>query len=348
LIKALVLTKYGDLAASTRQRFSLYEKVLNKSGIHLEYLPLLSNNYVKSISSGGKIYYTEILISYCKRLGAILKSNKYDIIWVHCELFPYIPGIFERVINIHKRPIFYDYDDAIFHMYDKSRSRAIRFFLARKLEPLMKSAAACLCGNEYLQRYASAFCKKSYIVPTVVDTDKLIPMTKADRENLTIGWIGTPSTWKYVEPLLPELKRLSSDRVHISVIGSGQGQSNGFDFKDWSYDKEVSDLQEMDIGIMPLPDEPWAKGKCGYKIIQYMACGKAVVASPVGVNAKIVKDGFTGLLANNSEDWRIALERLISSRELRLELGTHGRAHVVNDYSLNRWGPEVVHILSGL
>ncbi len=236
------------------------------------------------------------------------------------------------------------------HTYDQHENPLIRALLGRKLAPLLRNASACLCGNEYLQGYARKFCPNSHIIPTVIDTNIYKPVAPraGERDEIAIGWIGSPTTWRYVAAILPILsKAVDKFGIRVKIIGAGKDRPEiaGFEFADWSEESEVTELQAMDIGIMPLPDEPWARGKCGYKLIQYMACAKPVIASPVGVNSSIVNDGYNGYLAGNSEQWLAALERLIGSADLRAQMGRRGRRKVEAEFSLNLVGPKVALIL---
>jgi len=165
---------------------------------------------------------------------------------------------------------------------------------------------------------------------------------------VTIGWIGSPSTWSFVRTLIPLLERLSEElNLIIRVVGAGRANvtNSRFEFLDWSEDKEITAIQGMDIGIMPLPDEPWARGKCGFKLIQYMACGLPVIASPVGVNSEIVTEGINGYLASSGREWEVAIRRLAADAELRAEMGAGGRQKVVNEYSLHVHGPRLAVLL---
>jgi glycosyltransferase involved in cell wall biosynthesis len=271
-------------------------------------------------------------------------------LWVYAELFPWLPAGFERLAFRSSKPLLYDFDDAFFHPYDDHPRRAARRLLGGKLVPLIEGAAAVCAGNDYLRDYAARFNESVTILPTVVNIDDYRPAGDRPDRPLTIGWIGSPSTWRFVQPLLPLLAGLAREhRIRFVAVGAGAAAEadkfDGLTFTPWSEAGEIAAVQAMDIGIMPLPDEPWARGKSGYKLIQYMACGLPVVASPVGVNATIVDEGVTGLLASGPEEWRGALERLIDDAELRRAMGAKGRARAVEAYSLQAHAPRLVDIM---
>ena len=351
-MRLLALTKYDMLAAATRQRFRLYEPALNAAGFSVDYAPLLENSHVSGLTSGRRTSVAGLARAYAARMHELARAGRYDGLWVHYELFPFLPGLFERLAGLHGQPLIVDYDDATFDYYAHSRSPLVRYLLGRKLEPLLRGATACCCGNAYIKAYTERFCDQSTILPTVVDTNLYLPASKRPDRPITIGWIGSPSTYVLVPPLLPLLRDLAAQRgVRVRVVGAGKAaerdQFAGLDLVEWSEASEIADVQAMDIGIMPLQDLPFQRGKCGYKLIQYMACGLPVVASPVGVNAAIVDDGVTGLLAIDLDQWRDALNRLIDDADLRAALGQAGRRRAVEDYSLDAHAPRLVEVIRG-
>jgi len=348
-MRILALTRYGMLAASTRQRFQLYEHALAEAGIAVDYAPLFSNDHVHRLVIGGRASLIATAVAYAGRVAALLKARRYDALWVHYELFPYLPGSFERLASLTGIPVVFDYDDAVFHYYDASSSPLVRRLLGRKLEPILKTAAACLCGNPYLRDYAARFCDRSIVLPTVVDTSIYRPSPRAADERTVIGWIGSPTTWRNVRPLLPLLREMARNgQIRIRAVGAGaKAKADAFDgleFVEWSEASEVAQVQGMDIGIMPLLDRPFERGKSGYKLIQYMACGLPVVASPVGVNRDIVRIGENGFLASDPEQWSTSLQALIEDPGLRSRLGQAGRARVETDYSLASQAPRLVEV----
>lgn len=353
-MKVEAFARYGSRAASTRQRLLQYVPHLAAAGIEVKYHPLLGQNYVSSLATGASYSKTAILRSYAKRMVALARRPDADVIWIYAEAFPYLPAWFERLAFRSGKPVVVDFDDAFFHNYDAHPRAWVRALLKGKLEPLLRQASACCCGNPYLEDYASRFCRETMLLPTVVDTEiyRAAPRDRASGP-LTIGWIGSPSTWSYMRPLLPILAELARERqLRIRIVGAGalaeRDRFPGLDLLHWQEEREVADVQAMDIGVMPLPDEEWARGKSGYKLIQYMACGLPVVASPVGINSDIVRDGVNGYLATSPEEWRGALIRLIDDADLRHLQGAAGRARAVSDYSLAAHAPRFARLLTRL
>lgn len=352
MIRVAAFTKYDREAASTRQRVLQYCPALSEAGIEVTHFPLLSNDYVRGIATGERQSRTAIARAYARRMGQLATARAFDVLWVYAETFPYLPAAFEKLAFLPRRPLIYDFDDAFFQPYADHPNPIARSLLAGKLEPLLRGAAACCCGNDYLADYARRLCDTCLVVPTVVDTSLYRPRSagkeRAERVP-TIGWIGSPSTWINVRPLIPLLERVGREQGwRIRVVGAGvaaaSDTSDMIDFVEWSEDREIAEVQAMDIGIMPLLDLPFQRGKSGYKIVQYMACGAPVVASPVGVNSVIVSEGQTGLLATSESEWERALRRLIGDPELRRRMGEAGRARAVADYSLASQAPRLVEL----
>lgn len=350
MIRVAAFTRYGARAASTRQRLLQFLPHLEAAGIHVDWHPLLDDDYVLSLATGGAYSKARVAAAYARRVGQLLETGTADLIWVYVELLPYLPAWFERLTIGSGIPVIYDLDDAFFHQYDMHRRPLVRTLLGRKFEALLGSAAACSCGNAYLRDYAARFCSNSIILPTVVDTSSYRPTPKSGDGPPVIGWIGSPTTWQNVRPLIPLLAQLCVETsVRVRAVGAGQAAEAdrfpGLELVEWSEATEIAEVQAMDIGIMPLVDRPFERGKSGYKLIQYMACGLPVVASPVGVNREIVDEGVNGFLAAGDDRWRKTLERLIGDATLRQRMGEAGREKVEAGYSLAGQAPRFIELV---
>jgi glycosyltransferase involved in cell wall biosynthesis len=346
--RGLVLAKYDTRAATTRQRFMQAIPYLREAGIEIEISPLFDNAYLDALFDGGTRNISAIMAAYGKRFQAVLRARNYDFIWVQYELFPYLPGRFERLIGLANKPVVYDMDDALFHQYDQHQNPLIRWALGQKLVPLLQRSQTAFCGNAYLQNYVRNYCARSEIIPTTLDITRYVPTKKSPTSRPVVGWIGSPSTWKFCASLTPTFTALvEAKTMSMRVVGAQHAANHSlpFEFRDWVEANEINDIQGMDIGIMPLPDAPWARGKCGYKLIQYMACGLPVIASPVGVNAEIVQHGVNGFLATTDDEWRIAINTLARDPELRNRMGAAGRARVEQHYSIQQYGPRMAKLI---
>jgi glycosyltransferase involved in cell wall biosynthesis len=240
-----------------------------------------------------------------------------------------------------------DYDDALFHQYDQHRSAWVRRLLGGKIARVMRGAHLVTAGNAYLADYARrAGAPRVEIIPTVIDLERYPPagVRPASDTPFTIGWIGSPSTAKYLLAIAPALAEVcAGGRGVVRLIGAGPVDLPGVPVEvlPWNGSTEVEELKRFDVGIMPLPDEPWERGKCGFKLIQYMACGLPVVASPIGVNMEIVEQGVNGYLAETTAEWVQALNTLLLDADLRKRMGQAGRKKVEQEYSLQVTGPRL-------
>ena len=235
-----------------------------------------------------------------------------------------------------------DFDDSIW-LKDVSKGNRKFAFLKRpgKTSRIIQLADSVIVGNEYLANYSRKFNPRVFVIPTTIDTSYYVPLSDRciDRKPVCIGWTGSSTTLKHFAlaiPVFKHLKRKYGESVNFLMISDEfyQEEVDGLEKLRWVREREVSDLQKIDIGIMPLPDDDWSKGKCGFKGLQYMALEIPTVMSPVGVNADIVQDGENGFLADGHDEWVEKLSWLIESREMREKLGKAGRKTVVEHYSV--------------
>lgn len=345
-MKILLLSRYDRMGASSRLRSFQYLPFLRKQGIRVDVSPLLDDSYLTDLYSGKKKY-IRIIYRYIQRSLTLFNSRRYDLLWIENELFPWLPSWAESFFYRSSIPYVVDYDDAIFHRYDMHSNKWVRRFIGQKIDRIMKHAALVIAGNSYLaDRAIIAGAEKVKILPTVIDLNRYL--LKSDHKSLEdsfnnsknrfiIGWIGSPVTAPYLNHIQSALKEIcSNDRASLMTIGAVPFQLNGVTVQNmnWSENIETRLLSQIDAGIMPLPDNPWTRGKCGYKLIQYMACEKPVVASAVGANNDIVDHGKNGFLASSQSEWISALTNLFEDRNLRKKMGRNGRKKVERHYCL--------------
>jgi glycosyltransferase involved in cell wall biosynthesis len=341
-MKILVLSRYTAKGASSRYRMYQYLPSLEKQGAEFVVKPLFDDIYLEKLYSKQNRFFS-ILKCYIRRFLSLLFLESFDLIWIEKELFPWMPEFFERIIlNYLGVPFVVEYDDAIFHQYDLHRNLLVRKVLSKKCDGLMKNASCVIAGNSYLgQRARRAGANKVVEIPTVVSS-QVFTVDGQENEIPIIGWIGSPSTAAYLEKMRPIFRELAKKhQFKFHIVGAQVDWTEPYvECIPWSASKEVAFIQSFDIGIMPLEDSPWEQGKCGFKLIQYMACGKAVIADPVGVNAKIVLDGSTGFLTGPQKSWLQALEELLLDKKLRDEMGQKSRLRFEEKYSREIWeGP---------
>ena len=351
--RILVLSRYSRLGASSRLRTRQYECWLQGAGFEVEFSSFFDDEYLNCLYAGKTSKIKNFKYFY-QRIKKIIAEPKPDIIWLEYELFPWIPWFLESIVLPLNIKIVCDYDDAIFHRYDQNRSMTIRKLLGNKIDKLMATANLVTVGNEYLAQRADC-SKKGHveIVPTVVDTSQYKSREKEDfLTSKTVGWIGTPNTWKtYGERRYKYLiETLTKKNALFKAVGAKMHseKKGNLEIVPWHESTEVDAIRTMDIGVMPLDDSLWSRGKCGYKLIQYMACGVPVVASPVGVNRIIVDDGINGFLVSSAREWEEAILILLNNPTLAHEMGQAGRKKIQDEYSLDVWGPRVVKLFQSL
>jgi len=347
-LNILLLSRYSRLGASSRVRFYQYLPYLNSHGFEIKTASLFNDDYIRDLYCG-KRSIANILQCYIARTGAMLGTKRFDLIWLEKEMLPWLPAWFELGLFRHDAPVVVDYDDAVFHRYDQHKSPVVRRLLGEKLDAVMRKADLVIVGNDYLgDRARKAGARRVELLPSVVDASKYSVKSPSPENPVTIGWIGSPSTAKFLRPVASALEEMAVSRgARIVAVGANPGQLDSLpaEIRPWHEESEVAEIQAFDIGIMPLPDEPFERGKCGYKLIQYMACGKPVVASPVGVNSVIVRDGVEGLLPFSFSQWGEALGRLCDNPSLRERLGAAGRKRIEENYSLQSSAPRLEELL---
>lgn len=336
MIKVLGFARYGPLAASTRYRLRQYIPGLAAMGIDLTVCHLLGDDYLRHRFNGGHLPIGTVLNGAINRLINLRDLGNYDLAVVYCELFPLMPAWLERMLTT--RPYIYDFDDAFYLKYRKASFRGLRPILSNKFDNVIRGARAVTAGSQVLSNYALRFNKNTLLLPTVVDTSRYLPLRDRNDGKLTIGWIGSPSTAPYLSQLVRPLSALGREGpLRFIVIGGPAPFVPGVEVIEipWQEDSEVELLNQFDVGVMPLPSDEWARGKCAFKLIQYMACGIPVIASPIGANVDVVSSDC-GFLAGSDEDWLQALRFFRDNHLVRRRMGEAGRARVIDHYSLAR------------
>jgi len=345
--RVLILPRHAVRAASCRHRFTQYLPYLEQRGVECTVSPFFDDAYTEALLTGRDKQWWRFGQSFLRRVNVIATARRYDLVVVHSEIVPFLPAPFEQVLARLAVPYVLDFDDAFFHQYDRHLSTVVRWMCGAKIPRLMRRAAMNVAGSEYLAAYARRFSANVTVIPTTVDIDRYPTAPPPDAGgSFKIGWIGSPSTTAHLQTITSELRDFCvRTNAEILAIGAKPFQADSLPIRwiEWSESSEVRELSRADVAIMPLPSTAWAAGKCGFKLIQAMACWRPVIASPVGANCQIVEPGISGLLAGRGE-WGSALERLEGDRELRFRLGAAGRRRVESAYSLQAWAPVLFDI----
>lgn len=349
----LLFPKYTRAGASSRYRSFQYLLALEAAGLRFTVSPLFDDAYLAHKYAHGRAHPGHVLRAFARRLWAVLTVPRAAVVLIEYELLPWFPALLERWLAWRGCRMVVDYDDALFHQYDNHSNKWVRRLLGRKIATVMRLADTVVAGNAYLADYARrAGAQRVEVIPTVIDLARY-PVRDASRDSdvFTIGWIGSPSTARYLRDIVPALAEVCRDvRARVRLVGSGPVELPGVPVEviPWQEDTEVDEIRRFDVGIMPLPDEPWARGKCGFKLIQYMGCGVPVVASPVGVNAEIVSAGVNGHLATTTGEWVDALRQLQTDHVACLRMGAAGRERVEQGYCLQVTAPRWVALLQSM
>ena len=350
-MKILYFTKYSRNAGSSRLRSFQYFPYLEKAGFEVEASPLFSENYLVKLYAGESTL-KEAVVGYGKRLLQLFAVRKYDHIVIEKELFPYLPAFAERLLTLRGRKYIVDYDDAIFHNYDQSAHPVIKGLLGKKIDTVMANAAVVVAGNSYLaERAVNAGAKVVEVIPTVIDLERYPVKSGVAADQFVLGWIGTKSTFeKHLLPCRTWLKEAQRRHpeldVHIVGITDDMDLGPRVSYIPWSEETEVQEILKMDVGIMPLQDSVWEKGKCAYKLIQYAACGIPGIASDVGMNNEVCVDGETGLLSRTDKQWMESITSLKTNIALRKQLGANARKRVEAKYCIQVTSQRWIKLLS--
>lgn len=349
-VMAVVPSLY-DTSPGQRFRLEEWEPILKESGVEITYLPFETPELKAVLHTGGNVIAKVggVTRNFFRRRADLAGIREYDIVYLFREAALLGPPWFERKIARSGVPIVFDFDDAVFVSY-KSPSNGYLSYLKfpSKTAEICRLSTQIMAGNDYLAEYARKHNPNVTIIPTTIDTDKYKFIERvAEPETITIGWSGSFSTIQHLDTIRDALQKLAKiERFRLRVIGAASYDLPGVETEaiPWRAATELNDLSAIDIGLMPLPDEDWSRGKCGLKALQYMALGIPTVCSPVGVNTTIVRNGENGFLANSEAEWVETIRLLIHSHELRKKIGRAGRVTVESEYSAKVTAPRVLEV----
>ncbi len=358
--KVLFLTAYPIEDASCRYRVHHFVKYLQQAGYDCTISSFATPTLFRALRNGGRRVIKAQQTLYCafRRLFRLGTLSKFDLVVIHREAFPFFAPLVESwVIRLNSKVVF-SFDDAIYHGHEDVSALNHPFLYRIKhgsgYDKVIRKSQHIIVGNRILAQYAGQFNPNISIIPTAVDCDQFWCKPLATNDGpITIGWVGSQSTVSYLkllEPVLQEIARRNPGRVRFRVYGCPDCNLQVPDCQSLPFrlDREAEDVRSIDIGLMPLPDTEWTRGKCAFKAIQYMASGIPTVASPVGMTTELIQHNFNGLLANSPAEWLCELERLISDVGLRRRIAANARQTIDQHYSLQVWGPEFVSLITEL
>jgi len=336
-----------DRSPGQRFRFEQYLDYLNDNGYDWELSNIISEKDDKILYQKGKLFQKAVigLKSWLKRWKDANRANDFDIIFVFREALLTGSTFFEKKVGQSKAKVIFDFDDAIWLPNVSAGNKALQVLKKpSKTDTIIEYADMVFAGNKYLASFANAFCENVKIIPTTIDTDYHIRTSKNSSERICIGWTGTQTTLKYLEPLklvFVKLQQKYGDKIYFKVICDQPWELEGIDLinEKWNKSKEIEQLNSIDIGVMPLTEDAWSLGKCGFKGLQYMAMESAAILSPVGVNKEIIEHEKNGFLAETAEDWMRTLSLLIENETLRSQIGKEARKTIEERYSVRAFQP---------
>jgi glycosyltransferase involved in cell wall biosynthesis len=357
-MRALFLSKFGELNAACRYRMAQYIPYLRSAGIDCHLEPLLPDEYIKRLygrrSRGVALAQLSPLVALAmlRRWRRIRSVSTYDVVYLQYEALPYLPFWLETPLFRSGAGVVVDFDDAVNLTYEDHPNPVLRRLLRAKIPSVTRASCQVTAANRHMADWATRYNPNVTMLPNSVDLTRY--PAEGGRSGVdgtgvpVIGWIGTPVTAKYLQLVEEPLRTLRNRfAFKLRVIGAPDFRMEGVDVEavPWSESTEVTLLQQCDIGVMPLSDDPWSRGKSALKLIQYMSAGIAAVASPVGTNADVLRDGHNGFLAATGDEWVRKLSLLLDNAELRQRLALNGRRTVEASYSLHRNGQRLEGVL---
>jgi glycosyltransferase involved in cell wall biosynthesis len=344
-----------DTSPGQRYRLEQWEPLLRERGVDITFASFEDEDLHALLYKRGMMGKKLRLVTrgLGRRLSLVRKAKQYDLVYILREAALLGPPVFERLIAQSGVPVVFDFDDAIFVSY-RSPSNGYLSYLkfAGKTKTICRISSHVMVGNPYLAEYARQVNDRVTVIPTTIDTEKYrVPERKEKTGPPVIGWTGSYSTVQHLDTMRGALKKLAErESFRLRVIGTPSYECPPVDVEamPWRAETELEDLSEIDIGMMPLPDDRWSKGKCGLKALQFMALGIPTICSPVGVNTDIIQDDQNGFIAGTEDEWVEKLSRLLRSAELRRRLGDAGRATVEEQYSAITQTPRVYEIFKSV
>jgi glycosyltransferase involved in cell wall biosynthesis len=352
-VKVLFLTKYPLDGASSRYRVHQYLPYLHAAGIAYRVQSFMSPRMYRAMNQrgGAPVKALHTAWAVVRRTVAALGAGDCDLVFLQRECLPFGRPLLERALRRRGVPLIFDYDDALF-LFKPNTHTPLADALKRpqRILEIFRLADCVLAGNDWLRDRAADHCADARTFHVAEDLTRYAPRTASgDRAGIVLGWLGSPSTEKYLDALREPLRDLCREHrgLRLRIVGGGRFADDGIPVEHvpWALDTEAAQLRDFDIGLMPLPLEEWSLGKSGGKARTYMAAGLPAVCTGIGFNGELIRDGETGFLVREPHEWRQVLHRLIADRVLRETVGAAARRDVEARFSLERQGPKFVDIL---
>ena len=331
-----------DTTPSQRYRIEQWLPGLRAQGIAVDLFPFADQQMMRYLHKPGHGAAKAVagMKRFARRFWDLAVLPRYDAVIIHRAAAIGGPAIVERLITLRRRPVIFDFDDAIFLLHTSEANKRFGWMkFPGKTAAICRLSAHVVTGNSYLAEYAGRYNPRVSIIPSSVDTALYKPEKRASNPRVVLGWMGSSTSQSHLEMFAPVLREALAGRaVELRVVSDRKPLLPGLDFtwRRWSAETEVKELAQFDIGIMPMPDDRWARGKCAMKALLYMSMGVATICSAVGANRELIRHGENGLLASTGEEWVGALKSLFDDPSLRDELGKAGHRTLEEHYSTER------------
>ncbi len=346
--RILCLAYMTDENASARQRIYKYSKCLDPGKVRLHIVAPASPGIYGRLYARGKKWrhYLYFIVVFLNRFLALWNSPRYDAVFLQREImseFFYDPPFFIFALKALNPNIIYDLDDALWILPPHSsigKNRLLSKLAIMRFKWNVRSSKVVVASTEKIAKQARKFNPNVIVIPTLVDVDEYPLKKHREKEPVTIGWVGGGGNVKFLKLIEKPLAAISkTNKIVVRILSSATIGLKGVpvEFVKWNKETANREMEKFDIGLMPLPNNPYTAGKAGFKLLEYMAAGIPPVASAVGVNSKLIDDGGTGFLANTPDEWQSAIKRLIDDPALRDRIGRNGNAFVRENYDRSVW-----------
>jgi glycosyltransferase involved in cell wall biosynthesis len=356
MAKILFLTPSPIESASERYRVYQFLPYLERAGFACTVRPFATRALHGAIQRGklaSKLALTPLC--YMRRVLQLSTISQYDAVVVHRGILPFPWPALEKIVIRRNAKVIFDFDDAIHVGHQDIGAAKYPWIYKLKYGPgvneMLRHSTHVIVGNRTLADHALKFNSQVSVIPTVVDLKQYTcAPPRASSDVLTIGWVGSRSTSPYlleIEPVLQRLSQAHPGKIRFQIYGHPERTLNlpNFSSSPFSLATEIADLRNIDIGIMPVPDNEWTRGKCAFKAIQYMALGIPTVVSPIGMATELVENNINGFWARTPQEWFETLSQLVSDAQLRSRFSEAGRKTIESRYSLQAWAPRLAELL---
>lgn len=355
VIKLLALVPYPpDTTPSQRFRIEQWQPHLERQGISVDLVPFANSALMKLLHQPGHLgaKAAEFGAACVRRMAHVAAVRRYDVVLIHRAACLAGPALFERVIKLFRKPVIFDFDDAIYLLHTTDANRRFGWLkFPGKTATLCRINSHVVVGNGYLADYARRYNPRVTVIPSSVDTDRYRDHATNGGKGFVVGWMGSSTSQTHLEMFAPVLRQMAERRkLEFRIVSDRKPVLPGVEhvWRAWSPKTETEELSQFDIGIMPIPDDEWARGKCAMKALLYMSMGIPTICSAVGANCEVIRHGENGFLAATPEEWLSNLEQLVDDPALRKRLGEAARRTVEESYSMTRCASLFAGVVRGV